>query len=80
MSRSVFSALAHCVRTLSLVVVGLVRLASLAVHSHSVLAAENLFLRKQLAMFQERKGQATTGRRCHSMDDGRPEPSVPVGR
>jgi transposase InsO family protein len=52
---SVFRALAHCVRTLSLVVVDLVRLASLVVHSHSALAAENLFLRKQLAMFQERK-------------------------
>jgi hypothetical protein len=38
-----------------LVVVNLVRLARLAAHSHSALAAENLFLRKQLAMFQERK-------------------------
>jgi putative transposase len=52
---SVFSALAHCFRTLSLVVVDLVRLARLAAHSHGALAAENLFLRKQLAMFQERK-------------------------
>jgi putative transposase len=52
---SVFSAFVHCFRTLSLVVVDLVRLARLAVHSHSALAAENLFLRKQLAMFQERK-------------------------
>jgi hypothetical protein len=51
---SVFSAFIHCFRALSLVVVDLVRLASLAVHSHSALAAENLFLRKQLAMFQER--------------------------
>ena len=52
---SVFSAFAHCFRTLSLAVVDLVRLARLAAHSHSALAAENLFLRKQLAMFQERK-------------------------
>ena len=52
---SVFSGFAHCFRTLSLVVVDLVRLASLAMHSHSALAAENLFLRKQLALFQERK-------------------------
>ena len=52
---SVFRALAHCVRTLSLVVVDMVRLASLAAHSRSALAAENLFLRKQLALFQERK-------------------------
>ena len=56
MSRSsVFRAVAHCFRTLSLVVIDLVRLATLAAHSRSALAAENLFLRKQLAMFQERK-------------------------
>src|SRR6266849_1527343 len=56
MSRSsVFRAVVHCFRTLSLVVFDLVRLASLAAHSRSALAAENLFLRKQLALFQERK-------------------------
>src|SRR6202163_48673 len=33
----------------------LVRLASLTAHSRSALAAENLFLRKQLALFHERK-------------------------
>lgn len=56
MSRSsVFRAVAHCFRTLSLVVFDLVRLAFLAAHSRSALAAENLFLRKQLALFQERK-------------------------
>ena len=56
MSRSsVFHAVAHCFRTLSLVVFDLVRLAFLAAHSRSALAAENLFLRKQLALFQERK-------------------------
>jgi putative transposase len=52
---SVFRAVAHCVRTLCLVVVDLVRLARLAAHSHGALAAENLFLRKQPALFQERK-------------------------
>jgi transposase InsO family protein len=36
-------------------VVDLVRLALLAAHSRRALAAENLFLRKQLALFQERK-------------------------
>jgi len=51
----VFRAVAHCIRTLSLVIIDLVRLAFLAAHSHSALAAENLFLRKQLALFQERK-------------------------
>src|SRR5438876_10976440 len=55
MSRSsVFRAVAHCFRTLSLVVFDLVRLAFLAAHSRSALAAENLFLGKQLAVFQER--------------------------
>ena len=52
---SVFRAVAHCFRTLSLVVIDLVRLACLATHSRSALAAESLFLRKQLALFQERK-------------------------
>src|SRR5215469_7210172 len=46
---------AHCFRTISSVVVDLVRLAFFAVHSRRALAAENLFLRKQLALFQERK-------------------------
>src|SRR5216684_3218196 len=56
MSRSsVFRAVAHCFRTLSAVVFDLVRLAFLTAHSRSALAAENLFLRKQLALFQERK-------------------------
>ena len=60
MSRSsVFRAVAHCFRTLSLVVFDLVRLAFLAAHSRSALAAENLFLRKQLALFQERKARFT---------------------
>jgi hypothetical protein len=40
---------------LSMVAFDLVRLASLAVRSHNSLAAKNLFLRKQLALFQERK-------------------------
>ena len=51
----IFGAVAHCFRTLFLVACDLVRLAFLATHSHSGLAAENLFLRKQLALFQERK-------------------------
>ena len=56
MSRSlVFRTVAHCFRTLSLVVFDLVRLAFLAAHSRSALAVENLFLRKQLALVQERK-------------------------
>jgi putative transposase len=45
---------AHCFRTIASVVVDLFRLALLAAHSRRALAAENLFLRKQLALFQER--------------------------
>jgi len=48
-------AVTHCLRTSSLVAFDLLRLVSLAVRSHNSLAAENLFLRKQLALFQERK-------------------------
>ena len=51
----IFRAVAHCFRTLSAVVFDLVRLAFLTAHSRSALAAENLFLRKKLALFQERK-------------------------
>ena len=48
-------AMTHYLRTSSMVAFDLVRLASLAIGSHTVLAAENLFLRKQLALFQERR-------------------------
>jgi len=54
---SLFRAVAHCFRTLSLVVFDLFRLVLLAAHSRTALAAENLFLRKQLALFQERKAK-----------------------
>jgi len=48
-------AMKHCLRTSSLVAFDLVRLVFLAIRSQYSLAAENLFLRKQLALFQERK-------------------------
>ena len=48
-------AVVHCLRTLSLVAVDLVRLVALAARPRAALVAENLFLRKQLALFQERK-------------------------
>ena len=48
----------HCCRTLLSIVLDLIHLAVLAAHSRSALAAENLFLRKQLALFQERKVKA----------------------
>ena len=56
MSSSVsFLAVAHCLRTLSLVAFDLVVLVALAARPRAALVAENLFLRKQLALFQERK-------------------------
>lgn len=50
-----FSAVVHCLRTFSLVAVDLVRRFALAARPRAALVAENLFLRKQLALFQERK-------------------------
>src|SRR5215472_12710389 len=50
-----FRTVAHWFRTIVPVLVDLVRLAVLVAHSRRTLAAENLFLRKQLALFQERK-------------------------
>src|SRR5262244_810120 len=52
---SLFRTVAHCFRTIVPVVIDLIRLAVLAAHSRRALAAENLFLRKQLALFQERQ-------------------------
>ena len=55
MSSSVsFSAVVCCLRTLALVAADLVRVFALAVRPRAALVAENLFLRKQLALFQER--------------------------
>src|SRR6516225_8418166 len=50
-----FQPLTHSLRTLSSVACDLVRLLVLVSRSRRALAAENLFLRKQLALFQERK-------------------------
>jgi transposase InsO family protein len=51
------AALQHCLRTAAAVLLDLSQLASLMARSRSALAAENLFLRKQLAFFQERKAK-----------------------
>ena len=51
----VFVALGHCFRTAAIVLLDLCRFVRLAAYSRSALAAENLFLRKQLALFRERK-------------------------
>jgi putative transposase len=50
-----FRTVAHCFRTILPVLVDLLRLAVIVGHSRRSLAAENLFLRKRLALFQERK-------------------------
>src|SRR6516225_1518569 len=55
MTSSVFQLLTHSFTTLSFVACDLVRLLVLVSRSRRALAAENLFLRKQLALFQERK-------------------------
>ena len=49
------AALRHCLRTAAAVPLDLFQVALLAVRSRSSRIAENLFLRKQLALFQERK-------------------------
>jgi putative transposase len=52
---SVFERLRCCTRICSVLLLELWRLFCLGLQSRSALAAENLFLRKQLALFQERK-------------------------
>jgi putative transposase len=49
------AALRHCLCTGTIILLDIGRRFAIAVRSRRVLAAENLFLRKQLALFQERK-------------------------
>ena len=49
------AALRHCLVTAAIVLLDCGRLLSISLRSRRTLAAENLFLRKQLALFQERK-------------------------
>ncbi len=49
---ALFRTVGHCLRTILPVVADLLRLAVLMGRSRRSLAAENLFLRKQLALFQ----------------------------
>src|SRR5215472_10487550 len=55
MPGSIFRTLTHSLTTLSSVAYDLARVLVLAMRSRRALAAENLYLRKQLALFQERK-------------------------
>jgi putative transposase len=50
-----FAALRHCFFTAMIVLLDLGRVVVVGLRSRHALAAENLFLRKQLALFQERK-------------------------
>jgi len=56
-----FQAAVHCLRTLSLVAFALVWVIALAVRPRAALMAENLFLRKQVALFPERKVKPRRG-------------------
>src|SRR4029450_10448228 len=49
------AALRHCLMTAAIVLLDCGRLLTIGLQSRRALAAENLFLRKQLALFQERK-------------------------
>ena len=49
------AALRHCLVTAMIVLLDFARLVAVGVRTRRALAAENLFLRKQLALFQERK-------------------------
>ena len=49
------AALRHCLVTAMIVLLDFGRLVAVGVRTRRALAAENLFLRKQLALFQERK-------------------------
>ena len=55
MPDSIFRTLTHSLTTLSSVAYDLVHFLILVARSRRLLAAENLYLRKQLALFQERR-------------------------
>src|SRR5215471_1238873 len=75
---SLFRTVAHGFRTIVPVVIDLIRLAVFTAHWRRALAAENLFLRKQLALFQERKVKTSASQRFCPLTDGHPESDVPV--
>jgi len=52
------AALRHCFMTATVVLRDVGRFVAFGLRSRSAVAAENLFLRKQLALFQERKVKA----------------------
>ncbi len=54
---ALLTALCHCLLTAGIVGFDLIRLVLVALRPRAALAAENLFLRKQLALFQERQAK-----------------------
>jgi hypothetical protein len=64
------------VQTVVKILADLGRITSLAIHSPVHLAAENLFLRKQLALYLRAAGQAAARGRC---DSNRARRAVPAG-
>ena len=75
----IFRAVAHCLRTLSLVVFDLVRFAFLAAHSRTALAAENFLIpinERHLKMTIKEWGtHYNRGRPHSSLGPGLPEPT-----
>jgi hypothetical protein len=61
-SLSLFTGLRHCIRTAALDRRDIGRLVALMPRSSGALSAGNLFLRKQLALFQEPKVKPSSGR------------------
>ena len=57
MNSKKFSAVVHCLRTLSLGAVDFVRLSALAAGPRAALVAENFFPRKQFALLKESKAR-----------------------
>ena len=65
----------HCAGTINRVLFDLVEVLRLATKSRTALVAENLFLRKQLATFQERNFRPTAPR-ARPDGDGLLKPTV----
>ena len=57
LARNLITVVAHMATTVRAVLADLVRFLALCLRSRAALAAENLFLRKQLALLEERKTQ-----------------------
>jgi hypothetical protein len=71
-----FAALQHCCRTAIAVLLNLGQFALLAAHSRRTLSAENLSLRKQLALFQEHKVKPRRANDASLVELGRRPPEV----